>query len=338
MKIEFKVSKLSNLFFFVSNLSEWHFSCRPAYNQEWVKETGPLNKKEINALNEFKKIIKKYGFFYDKKNKSKYLGKIFYFYAENEIWKQLEKTVNKKEFSKIKDIFEILTPRFQKIWDARALKSRIKTIEKSFSSSNYQKALKDFENILGNKSVNKINIIALFSPLKGEGMTAAGGANIGKNNVTLEIPKLKRNTWEFDYSVGVIMHEIGHNLIPLSTKNIIKKTLKKSGLLKNIKQFPEQSINSFIEELALNCFVPGGCLAQKYFKKFKPIDFFKENQDRIYKNLENFKENKNYSLYKIYQYFSFKLLSLSTSYLKANKKIDAHFINQIAMELFKSLK
>jgi hypothetical protein len=55
MKFKFKISKLANQFFFISNLSEWHFSCRQFYNQEWLKQTEPLTDNEKQILKEFKK-------------------------------------------------------------------------------------------------------------------------------------------------------------------------------------------------------------------------------------------------------------------------------------------
>ena len=75
MKLQFKISKLANLFFLVSNFSEWHFSCRTDYNRAWIEKTEPLKNEEVEALFKFKGVIKKYGF---------ELSKIFYTGTEKE--------------------------------------------------------------------------------------------------------------------------------------------------------------------------------------------------------------------------------------------------------------
>jgi len=46
MKFKVTSSKIGNFFFFITNLSEWHYSCRKSYNEEWVKILGDLTKKE----------------------------------------------------------------------------------------------------------------------------------------------------------------------------------------------------------------------------------------------------------------------------------------------------
>jgi len=56
MKFKFIISKWGNFYFFVQNLSEWHFSCRKNYNVLWQKELGILSPKEKKALKVFKKI------------------------------------------------------------------------------------------------------------------------------------------------------------------------------------------------------------------------------------------------------------------------------------------
>lgn len=105
MKLEFKVSKTANLFFFVSNFSEWHFSCRADYNKAWIEKTEPLKFKDLEVLVKFKKVINKYGF---------ELSKIFYTNTEKEIWKNLKKTTKKTELEVIRESLQIFKPKFEK--------------------------------------------------------------------------------------------------------------------------------------------------------------------------------------------------------------------------------
>ena len=63
--MEFKIiiSKSANKFFFISNLTEWHFSCRKMYNPIWLKHTGGnLSLQEKKYLKIFKNILIQYGF------------------------------------------------------------------------------------------------------------------------------------------------------------------------------------------------------------------------------------------------------------------------------------
>ena len=60
MKFRFLISKQANFYFFVSNLSEWHFSCGKDYNILWKKELGQFSPKEKDALKRFKEIRLKY--------------------------------------------------------------------------------------------------------------------------------------------------------------------------------------------------------------------------------------------------------------------------------------
>jgi len=67
MKFKIKYTKLGNQFFFISNLTNWHFSCEKEYNEIWFKKIGNLNEEEKKVLKQFAKILNKYGF--KKKNK-----------------------------------------------------------------------------------------------------------------------------------------------------------------------------------------------------------------------------------------------------------------------------
>jgi len=76
MKIKFVNSDIANNFFVISNLAEWHFSCRREYNRKWLDLTGELNSEEEQAIKVFKGLMKKYGF--DRRDpKAGYLGDIF---------------------------------------------------------------------------------------------------------------------------------------------------------------------------------------------------------------------------------------------------------------------
>lgn len=185
MKFRIYYTKLGNQFFFISNLAEWHFSCRERYNKEWLKQTGALSNKEKNALKIFKKILRKYDF-KEKNGKKLYLGIHFITSSKKKTWIEIKKYVNKEEFKKIKLIFKIFDRRFSQIWpEAKKKLSGIKRI-----LNNTLNRKKEIKNILKELSVlyqqkidNKslIKIYLFHHPINNP-LLFSGGANLKKMN------------------------------------------------------------------------------------------------------------------------------------------------------------
>ncbi|HNW96342.1 MAG TPA: hypothetical protein PKL20_00640 [Candidatus Paceibacterota bacterium] len=149
MKLELTVSKLANQFYFISNLTEWHFSCRKDDNKKWLEMTGPLNEEEKDALDIFKNILQLNGFTCDTIEKSKYLGKYFLLNSEEQIWQNLKKSIKDENFQKIKWIFKIFKSRFKKIWKEELNKKTIKIFEDELKKEKYDHLFNDVEKIFG---------------------------------------------------------------------------------------------------------------------------------------------------------------------------------------------
>ncbi|MCR4276747.1 MAG: hypothetical protein NUV87_01310, partial [Candidatus Roizmanbacteria bacterium] len=77
MKFNVTFSKIGNFFFFITNLSEWHYSCRKNYNEEWIKILGNLTKQEKGNLRQVTRIMTAYGFKQIKPGILTYLGESF---------------------------------------------------------------------------------------------------------------------------------------------------------------------------------------------------------------------------------------------------------------------
>lgn len=325
MKFKFIVSKWANFYFFASNLSGWHFSCRKDYNNEWVEKIGSLTEKESKVIKEFKKIKQRYGF---------ELDKYFYLYNEKQAWRKLGKFVKKLEFEKIKFAFKVLTPRFEKIWKTGELKNRVIIFKKILNQGNYQNLINDLKSFFYNKNIKEFNVIAILSPLRGKGVTAAGGANIGGANIILETPKLKQNSWEFEYSIGILFHEIAHLLF-----NRINGTKMIQGVIKELKLSPKTKINiqprvsvsELINELVIESLLPCGYLSWKHFKLFKPFEiaYSKSNLRIIGENLQSLKQNKPSSLVKLRKLIIWQLYPLTAFYIETKKKINAEYLKEI---------
>jgi hypothetical protein len=96
MKFEIIIPKIGNKFHLISNLAEWHFSCRRYDNRVWLKESGKLTKKEKNTLKDFTKILQKYHF------GEKYLGIPFIRTKENLVWDRVKNGCLQKNMKKFK--------------------------------------------------------------------------------------------------------------------------------------------------------------------------------------------------------------------------------------------
>src|SRR3989344_125447 len=184
MKLRFISSKTANQFFFIANLSEWHFSCRLDYNKAWIKEMGALSNEEKKELAIFSNILQKYGFIYDKNGETKYIGKYFYRYSEKRAWEGLKKNITQKEFLEIKNAFTFFEKRFKKVWDPKELEKRTKILRNLTGNKKWKKLAQHISVLFGGFTpVKEIFVIALLSPLAGEGVTAAGSANIGGDHI-----------------------------------------------------------------------------------------------------------------------------------------------------------
>ena len=148
----------------------------------------------------------------------------------------------------------------------------------------------------------------------------------------MEIPDLKINNWELEYSFGIIAHEIAHLLFKrLNNIKIINKIIFDLKIPKKMPKnlIPQYSTAEFITELIIELLVPFGYLSQKYFKN-KPtnIVFSKSNLKNIGENYKTFKNNKTASSIKLRKLIVWQLYPLISFYIESNKKIDKNIIKE----------
>ena len=198
MEFSIVINKQANFYFFVQNLSEWHFSCRKRYNVFWTKELGDFSKEEKNALKRFKEIHLKYTF------GKLYLGR--HFFIEKNPWETISKKLSDGEYKEIKDTFLLLEKKFEKLYkkDYLLLENWKSILEKSLNNQ------KDTINNILSKIYNinplekDINIYLLFSSDDQSG----GGANINDRSISVEVSRC-----HFDQKnriAGIIWHELIH--------------------------------------------------------------------------------------------------------------------------------
>lgn len=251
MNLEFKVSKPANFFFFIDSFSEWNIYYRKKYNDEWIKQFGELTNKEKSALKNFRLIMQKY----EKVGISKKIRRCFYQKSDDIkiSFRKLGKILNTKEVQIVKDTFNTLQSRFEKVWN-----SNLNTINynKEIASSNYKKIYKEInsaysklESFYGDKSkkVYTCNVYLIISPNR-------GGKAIKRDVISIEAEKLDpKDKYRFARLWFSIMHEMAHARFENKKyknwlrKFIEKKNISKSELMKN--RSPKEVLREVITDL-----------------------------------------------------------------------------------------
>ncbi|MDD2677883.1 MAG: hypothetical protein PHN95_00475 [Candidatus Pacebacteria bacterium] len=302
MKFKFIISKWGNFYFFVQNLSEWHFSCRKNYNVLWQKELGILSPKEKKALKVFKKIRSNFP-----------SGKTFFeqaFFTKKNPWNDIKKNLPTQHYEAIKNTFLVLNDKFEKLYkeDYPSLKFWQENLKKT---NDKKSPFKDITEILcllyKNYRITKktINVYLLFSSTDQRG----GGANIDEKSISIEISRQPLTA--INYIIGIIWHETIH------------LCFEKEYFLPLVqKKFPgDWDTIFFIKEMTVISLFPKGLLANKFLKVNK---------------------NKKESLHlKLPIKYNEWLLSITNSYIKKRKHFDENYIEKlytIISKLDKKLK
>lgn len=320
MKFVFKISKLDNFYFFVSNLTEFHFSCRPHFNKDWIEATGKLSQEEKLAIKKIRPIFKKYGFIF-KKNKSIYLGKYFYCSEEMDKWNVLKKYVSAEEYKKLLDGFKVFESRFNKLYREDLLQNWKFSLEKELSGEKFITLFDFAKHFFGaKKSDDILNIHLLMSPSLT--WSASGGANLGDGDITLEVPIFNTTNEQVELAACILVHEVSH------------LWFEKNPNYKIIKKFSGKNFD-LTKEIIVESVSPSGFPAQKYSRASNPFKrFLFHNLADGYKAYENFVYGKKSNFKKLNVYVNWHIYPLMSYYYLNNKKIDKKFI-KIVMNIIK---
>jgi len=249
MDLKFKISKIANFFFFIDNLSEWNAYCRKKYNDEWIKRYGELTSTENTALKNYRVIMKKNG------TTKKFRA---YFYQNNSDnikipFKKISNLFNKKETKIIINSFNVLQPRFEKMWGEQInlLEYNEKLITSSYKKV-YEKinlAYSKLSDFYGDKSIKKYlcYVFLIISPNR-------GGKSISRNIISIETEKLDpKDKYRFSRLWFSVMHELTHSRFENKKyKNWLKrfvenKIIPQSELMK--KRNPREVLREVITDL-----------------------------------------------------------------------------------------
>jgi len=236
-----KILRYANLYFFIQNLSEWHFSNRKEHNKSWRDELHFSTKAE-SSIQEFKKIHEQYSF------GDKYLGRPFFLYDNP--WPAVEFLVGKNNTVKIKNIFATLEPYFNILYmeDEVTLKkwaTIIATPEFIKNSSYINNILAHF---YGCAPYSEHCTIYLLLSTKNKNGGTSG--TIDNNAVTLELSRLSIK------SENLVLNILWHELIHLYFRNCKFYPLLKKYTNSN------REIMSKVDELVASSLLPNGLLKQ----------------------------------------------------------------------------
>ncbi len=310
MKIEIQKSKLSNLYSFISNLSQWNeLVCVLDRKKEWMKITGKLNSQEKKYLKEFSLILQK---------SPSNLEVIFLFSDKKNIWKEIENEIGKEETIILKKIFSIFTERFNFLWLKEERK--INSIKNYFLKNIHYidsnlKIIEKLCNLEKKHSASKIILkILLSSSTKTDCQ-----AWYFNNTIVLEASSWAKDKYD-ELLNTIFLHECFHFYLQknkfLSTKikNLANKNENDIKKL-DLKHWPNEVI---LEECLVSSFLPEGYLSEKFLKK----DIKKIANKKI-------KSKNKEKLSRLRYFCALKLYIQAKDYVENKKQLDNFYIKKL---------
>jgi hypothetical protein len=200
MKFNILINKQANFYFFIQNLSEWHFSNRKDYNIFWHGKFSKFSAQEERALKQFKEIRQRY-----KPGRTHF--EIAFFSAKNP-WRVLKNNLSAEEYAVIKEIFELLQDKFEIIYkkDLPLLVRWKEVLNNKINSQLFLGSVINLLSLLFNTPPSEKEI-TIYLLLSAPGHTG-GGANIDEKSVSIEISRYLLN--KINQEIGIIWHETIH--------------------------------------------------------------------------------------------------------------------------------
>ena len=319
MNLYYQITKTGNLFHFVSNLTDWHYSVRTSYKSYWLEKTGNLSIEESEALVKAKELFIKYSF------GQNFWGKVFLRRPEEDVWQIAEQNFGKEDTESFKKITDVFLSKFEKLWieEDKLLHNWKDELEKS-QSKYAPDGLVSKLDVLFNTKVKfdpQVKIILLMcSPTT----VGGGGANIGPGAITLEVSQKPFNDIQFVWFN--FWHELVHTYWERNreyTDMLIEFVNKKEqdGLPSPIEKVPLKVV---VGEAVIESLIPMGYLSNKYFG-FNSGKYFREKTLQLRES----KVNKSQSL-SFWRCFSAdKLFSTAKKYVENDKPVDEGYFEMV---------
>ncbi|MCX6783465.1 MAG: hypothetical protein NT141_00070 [candidate division WWE3 bacterium] len=316
MTVKLIASEIANKFFFLSNLSNWHFSCTPYFNEDWLSQTGPLTPKEQAVLNDFAKVLKKHGF-------EDYIGKYFFSDDSSNIWETLKKNVAASDFNIIESCFTVFEPRFQRIWvsDKPNLLKWQQKLDEILKSDVFKEPIKELTVFFGHApQVEGTRLILLLSTLNGG---CGGSAMQELGCVMLECSALPLN--ETNRLLRITLHELVHLVFSYGEYNELLLQQGKTTEFKSVETRFNRPIQSILNE-AVHASVVNAYLGDKYFQ-----GDVKTKARILFNSASPASQFENYWHWEVF--ISAEMMNTVASYIKGGKSVDENFIFEIKEKL-----
>lgn len=303
------VSYWANLFFFVSNLSGWHYSTRKQYNSYWISKTGELTVAEREALLSLSNLFKKYPF------GSKYWGLVFLKEDNKNVWKKAKNFFIPEDYLKFRELVGIFEKRFKSLWRDDSIflskwAGKLLEVEERICPMGL---ISDLDLLFGRSYAGKTISIRVVLLISYPNKFPNGGGNLGRRSISLEI---SRTPFEYLRPVVLVMwHEFLHILWGMGEFRVLLRRF-----LENVKgdepfrDFFGRSVREVLNEVVISSIFPCGYLANKYFN-FPQMEYFASILRKNYNEEENWRD-----------FLAYVLSPLVKEYLEERKAIDEEFL------------
>ena len=244
-----RIDRHTCLFYFASNMAEWHFSCAKPMNQAWIAETGNLSSQETAALSTFAALAREFSF------GDRWMGRFFVLAPTGE--QALEQTrdlMGDEKAHLLAGTLSALTPRFDAIWqgDLPRLQDFGDRLETELRSEKVGQAMSLVETYF-RAACPPVTVHLLLS----RGGWAIGGANEGPGHVTLaamERPGIA-------VPVEVALHEVVHLMEEAKFRPMYRAFSERRGFSDRDGTNDSTPCHLIGEALA-GALLPGGCLSK----------------------------------------------------------------------------
>jgi hypothetical protein len=300
--ITYETSELSNLYAFVSDLSNWNLSVFPARRKEWIQRTGRLTRKDSGILKKFSDIHK---------TSNPLLFLLFFDPTYANPLKILNRKIGKEKAVEIKNILDYFNPRFQKIWKVEKVK--LEHIQKKLEREDIGKKsiVKDIAILCGLKKGAE-NKITCYLGISASTIPDCNGWT--SNNIFV----LECSGWPIKRLKEICQEMLPHELFHILLRN--NKRLLRS--IQEIAAINEQLLSDInfehwkprmvFEELIISSFVPEGYLIHK-------------QQNRPKKNPRDFQS--------VREQFAYLLRAQAKQYVLSKKEIDIEYLENAIREI-----
>lgn len=325
MRCIFHVSETANQFFFLLNMSEWHFSCRSNYNAQW-RSTVTLSDKQENALKDLRQLFQKYPF---------QLHNCFFNEHEHDPWHCVQEIVDHSEYEDLVHAFELFTPTYQVLW--QTYKPQLETwqtrLQRYADDTAFQKRLKNIATAL--KSIENREYFTVSLIMHPEtGARPAGGANAGEATTTLEIPTNSDiERYHIEHALCVLTHEIAHlffdhSPMPEYIQHIVAAHSLTEEHLRNIT--PQRTPTETLKELLLEQCAPYGYFCEQLNEQFSPAAHIAPRLYKARDSMTAFASGEETApWHSIARYITWQMYPLVARYYHANTPFDNKLLERL---------